>query len=309
MNHYVLSVILVCGACAPADDDLDGLGQLRQAGTSVNGLSVNGTSVNGMSVNGMSVNGVSLTGVAMNGTTAAGSSISVGPASGPPLAGKHVVSSTWIATADNGAQVKLRIDGATAGTGPNADLWFYAVSYQTATGWSPLCGVDASGAPVLALTVAGTWNATANDLASYSPSATQFTLACRGKTVAKCVELGYKPYKGRTSQLTSCVRLLRGDFCGTGVSYTVDGNLLNVYDNIGVQADTQAWAPEAEWTPSGARCINAHNAARYDLVVSRDPRCVRHIKTTSCGTTFANSAVLIDELSPSVVTAIETASD
>ncbi len=132
----------------------------------------------------------------------------------------------------------------------------------------------------------------------YSPNSTSFTFSCRAKTIAKCVELGYKTFQGRTTQLTSCVRLLRADYCGTGVSYTTDGTLLNLYDNVGVQADTQAWNREAEWTPTGARCVNVNSSTRYNLTASQDPACARRVTTTTttCGTTFANGAILIDEL-------------
>ena len=92
------------------------------------------------------------------------------------------------------------------------------------------------------------------------------------------------------------MRLLRGDFCGTGVAYTVDGTTLNLYDKIGVQGDTEGWAPEAEWTADGARCVNSNNNARYEMVLSYDPRCVRRIKSSTCGQNFSDGAVLIEEL-------------
>jgi len=133
-------------------------------------------------------------------------------------------------------------------------------------------------------------------------SSTQFTFACRGKTIAKCVELGYKTHKGYSTQLASCVRLLRGDYCGNGTAYTVDGTILNLYDNVGVQADTQAWIPEAEWTPDGARCVNANNSARFELAVAKDPKCIKALKNVPCGYTFADGAVLIDELPEEVQT-------
>ena len=92
---------------------------------------------------------------------------------------------------------------------------------------------------------------------SYHPESSDFTIACRGSAIAKCVELGYKPWTGVTSQLASCVRLLRADFCGTGTSYTKDGQLVNLYDNLGIQKDTEAWSLEAGWNPQGATCIAA----------------------------------------------------
>lgn len=295
MNKTILYISLWCSACVVSEDDM--LEETSQGVTSANGLSLNGISLNGISLNGLSLNGLSLNGISLNGVSSNGTSISGVSTSGPPLSNASVVGSTWTGTTTSGTTVKLRIDGAVSGTGTNADLWFYKVSYQTTSGWSPLCGLDGSGVAIQALTVAGVWTATTTDAAYYTSSSTKFTFACRARTIAKCVELGYKTFKGRTNQMTSCVRLLRGDYCGTGVAYTVDGTTVNLYDNIGVQTDTQAWYPEAEWTPAGARCVNSNNAARYNLALSKDPKCVKPVKTSTCGTTFANGAVLIDELS------------
>jgi hypothetical protein len=289
MNKKIIYLAVLCAGCTTSDEA--SLGEARQDVISPNGISLNGISLNGISLNGISLNGISL-----NGTSLAGTRTTANSTTQPPLTGTGVVGSTWNAVATDGTAVKLRIDSALAGTAPNADLWFYGVSYQTTAGWSPLCGLDTASQPILAVTVAGTWSATMNDTAHYSASTTQFTFACRAKTIAKCVELGYKTYKGYTNQLTSCVRLLRGDFCGTGTPGTVDGTTLNLYDHVGVQADTEAWSPEAEWTPSGAQCVNSNNDARYQLVYSRDPWCVKRLSSSTCGTSFAGGAVLIDEL-------------
>jgi len=295
MKKIIASLAVLAVACADPGDEL--LDEVGQDTTSSNGISLNGISLNGISLNGISLNGISLNGISLNGTSLTGVAVTAGTSTTtPPLSGAGVVGSTWTATASNGSSVKLRIDSAAAGASPNADLWFYRISYQTATGWSPLCGLDAVSQPVQAVSVAGVWAATTADATHYVASTTQFTLACRGKTIAKCVELGYKTYKGYTNQLTSCVRLLRADYCGTGFSNTVDGTTLNLYDNVGVQADTQAWKPEAEWTPTGARCVNSNNNARYQLVLAKDPKCVKRVETTTCGTSFASGAVLIDEL-------------
>lgn len=305
MKQSILSIVLVCTACTSSADEL--LGETAQDGLSFNGISLNGVSFNGISFNGTSLAGASLAGVGVAGTSSKGLPLVATSVVGPPLTGAALIGSSWTGVTYEGVQVKLRVDAASAGAAPNTDLWFYGLSYQTTSGWFPLCGLDALNLPIQAVSVAGVWRQVPGDLASYGPSATQFSLACRGKTIAKCVELGYKPYRGYTDQLASCVRLLRGDFCGSGVSYTLDGNALNLYDRVGVQADVAQWPPEAEWTPSGARCVNSNNAARFDLVVSRDPRCIEHDETPTCGTSFANGAVLIDELSPTVVTQIQSA--
>jgi ADYC domain-containing protein len=296
MRQCILLLTLFSGACALADGDPDGeVAGRPQAVESTNGESLNGTSLNGTSLNGESLNGKSLNGTGIGGTSLNGTGITATSTTAPPLSGAAMIGSSWNSTVGS-AQIKLRIDTALQGTGSNADLWFYGVSYQTTTGWRPLCGLDGAGVPIQAVTVAGWWTATARDSGYYGASPTMFTFACRGKSIAKCVELGYKTFKGLTPQLTSCVRLLRADFCGTGVSYTVDGTLLNLYDNVGVQADTDAWKLEAEWTPSGARCINSNNSSRYQLALTADPTCIKPLKTTTCGTSFASGAVLIDEL-------------
>jgi hypothetical protein len=295
IKHSIISLLVVGGACADAGEDP--VGEVSQAAISFNGKSLNGMSFNGTSVNGRTLNGMSFNGASVNGISVNGGALTARSTSGPPLAGSNLVGSTWTATLSDGTAVKLRIDTAVPGAAPNPDLWFYGISYQTAAGWNPLCGVDAgSGKAIQAVSVAGVWQNTAADATHYTTSTTEFTLACRGATIAKCVELGYKTYKGYTNQLLSCVRLLRGDYCGTGSAYTVDGTLLNLYDNVGVQRDTEAWRPEAEWTPTGARCINSSNSARYELVLSKDPKCVKHTVSATCGTTFADGAILIDEL-------------
>jgi hypothetical protein len=288
MNKTILCISLLGSACAASSDWTveDTVAEVSQEVVSANGLSLNGISLNGLSLNGISLNGTSLS----------GTTITAVSTTAPPLSGSSVVGSTWNATATNGTAVKLRIDAAAQGTAPNSDLWFYKVSYQTTSGWSPLCGLDLLNQPIQAVTTAGVWSSVSGDLARYGESTSQFTFACRGKTIAKCVELGYKTFRGYSTQLATCVRLLRGDYCGTGKAYTVDGTLVNLYDNAGVQLDGLAWFPEAEWTPNGARCVNAHNNARFQLAVSRDPKCVKSIETESCGYSFSNGAVLIDEL-------------
>jgi hypothetical protein len=305
IKQYMTSLLMVVSACAGHSEE--SVGQVTQNGMSYNGMSFNGMSFNGVSFNGKSLNGKSLNGVSVNGTSLLGLAVTADSTSGPPLSGLTLIGSTWNGTTYDGTAVKLRIDSASAGTTPNSDLWFYGISYQTTTGWSPLCGVDSTGAAIQAVSVAGVWNQTPSDLTAYAASSSQFTLACRGATVAKCVELGYKTFQGYTTQLTSCIRLLRGDFCGSGNAYTVDGTELNLYDNVAVQRDTENWAPEAEWTPSGARCVNRDNGSRYQLVLAKDPKCIRNAETANCGKSFKDGAILIDELSPTAQGAIQAA--
>jgi len=289
--RLALSFVVSLAACTdpPSNDTV-------QEVDAANGKSLNGTSLNGTSLNGKSLNGTSLNGTSLNGKSLNGTSLTASSSTAPPLTGASAVGSTWTGTASNGATFALRIDSATQGTGANADLWFYGLSYQTTTGWNPLCGVDGSNAPIQAVPVAGVWGAVTSDQAHYIASTTQYTWACRGKTIAKCVELGYKTYRGWTNQLLACVRLLRADYCGTGVAHTVDGTLLNLYDNVGVQADTEGWKPEAAWAVTGAKCVNSTNAARFQLAQQSEPACVAPILSSTCGTSFTSGVLLIDEL-------------
>jgi hypothetical protein len=149
--------------------------------------------------------------------------------------------------------------------------------------------------------VAGTWDTRSGVIGggAYTSSTTAFTFACRATTIAKCVEMGYKTTLGRTNQLLSCVRLLRGDYCGSGATHTINGNQVNLYDGIGVQADTMAWSIEGEWTPNGARCISTKSNTRFASSSLPKPVCIGvgvPIAAT-CGTQgFTKGAVIIDEI-------------
>src|SRR5437868_2861971 len=85
------------------------------------------------------------------------------------------------------------------GAGLNDDLWSYSVSYQASGAWYPLCGVDAQGAPVGALAMAGLWDqrqgvSGATGGGSWSSSSGAFTFACRNAAIGKCAVAGYKPW-------------------------------------------------------------------------------------------------------------------
>ncbi len=272
MKSIAIALAFTTACAAPPAEDVTVQGLKSLNGKSLNGTSLNGTSLNGKSLNGTSLNGVSLEGAPLD---------------------LSVVGSTWVGTASNGVTVPLRIDAATS----SGTLNFYTVSYQTSTGWSPLC-VDATGLPVAAIAVPGTWDATA----SYAASSTSFTFACRFKSIAKCVEMGYVPWIGYADYMAGCVRLLRADYCGTGVSYTADGTLINLYDSAGIQLDTEMWGAEAEWTPAGARCVNVGNSRFANVAPSQAPPCFKTLsKGNGCGD-FADGGLLIDELPPPTYT-------
>jgi ADYC domain-containing protein len=267
---------------------------------SPNGVSFNGMSPNGMSPNGMSPNGVSLNGMSPNGMSPNGTPIGVA-LTGEPLSGADLVGSIWTGLLTDGSTVAIRIDDAMQGDGSNADVWSYRMSASIGGDWRPLC-VDRAGAPIFADTVGGTWNLAQGvpGGGAYHPETSEFTVACRGSAIAKCVELGFKPWTGHVPELAACVRALRADYCGDGTPYTVDGTLVNIFDDTGVQADTEDWVPEAAWSPDGALCVSKKTETRFWEVADQTPSCYpRALKPEkSCGTEFTDGAAIITELAP-----------
>jgi hypothetical protein len=286
------SVLAACLSEAPATD-ASSQSIVTPNGSNPNGITLNGSNPNGTTLNGSNPNGTTLNGVRLVSATAGG----------PPLAGVALVGSSWTGQLTDGSSLQMRVDAGAPLAGANLDVWSYAISYVGSDGARrPLCGVDAGGLPILADTVQGTWNYQqgVRGGGAYDAAAPRFTIACRGSSIAKCVEMGYKPWLGLTEELASCVRALRADYCGDGTPYTVTGTLINLYDQAGVQSDDRAWVPEAEWGPGGALCISRHENTRFEQVAGVQPSCYpRTLKQLpTCGAGFTAGATLITELAP-----------
>jgi uncharacterized protein YjbI with pentapeptide repeats len=286
----VASSVLVAGCTFGEAEDID-LGAteddiISQNGISLNGISLNGISLNGISLNGISLNGISLNGISLNGVTLTGTSVTntliSGVRNGTTLSGAGMVGSVMTANTSTGSQVSVRIDGAYKLTGANADVWVYNMKYETTTGWVALCAGSNE-----AMAFPGTWN---YGTTRHQWDANLFTLACRGATFAKCYELGYKGDSKLDTYHQTCIRAHRADYCGDGVSYTVDGIQINIFDNLGLQADTQAWRVEANWTPDGAVCVDA---VRKTFTA---PECVRTRLNLTCSTSSWGTAIIRTEL-------------
>jgi hypothetical protein len=272
-------------------------------GTSLNGIALtlppNGTSLSGVTLT-LPPNGISLNGIDPTGLSADGAPIGISGA-GAPLAGAELVGSIWTGSATDGTTIAIRVDEAMQGTGANADVWSYRMSASVAGSRQPLCH-DHDGNPSFADSVSGTWNVAqgVRGGGSYRADSSEFTLACRGSSIAKCVELGYKPWNGYAPELASCVRALRADYCGDGTPYTVNGTLVNLFDDEGVRTDAVDWVPEAEWTPDGAKCVSKKTETRFYEVLHRTPTCYPTMlkPEKSCGTGFTDGTEVITELAP-----------
>jgi hypothetical protein len=285
----VASLIPILSGCVASEDPVapDNLARISPNGTSANGINLGGT-------------GVSLAGVRPRGISARGVPIGITD-TGAPLVGPDLVGSRWMGRLTNGLTAPLRIDAAQQGTDENADVWSYRVLVKSNGAWRPLC-LDPVGGLAFADTVRGTWNLAGGvpGGGSYHASTTDFTIACRGSAIAKCLEFGYKPWTGNARELAACVRALRGDYCGDGTLYTIDGTTVNIYDDQGIQPDGVDWEPEAEWTPAGAVCVSKQKVARFSQTGQGKPWCYPHRlkQDRSCGADFGGDVVIITEQAP-----------
>ncbi len=305
VEHVVLALSLLLPACVLGDEDDyadlgdelgdEEIGETEQASMSTNGMSLNGMSLNGMSLNGMSLNGMSLNGMSLNGTQLTGLK------SGATVSGTALVGARMIGTLSNGSTLSLRINTAQTLAAPNTDVWAYSVSYALSGGtWAPLCGSSTT----LAVALPGTWNGGSGVVGggSWTASSTAFTFGCRGTALAKCVELGYKPWKTVNGVLLrnhhqACTRMIRADYCGDGKAWTQDGTPINVYDNLAIQTDASGtFKIDAEWLPTGARCVHLLR----DFQSGR-PTCYATKVKSGCGT-FGLGALLINEYKPVATT-------
>lgn len=254
----------------------------------LNGVYLNDTQQNGVYLNGVYLNGVYLNGVYLN----SGELLGVDPGS------------IMVGQLSDGSTIETRIDSIREldPTDPDHDVFAYVVSARVAGGaWWPLCGTDQLNQPIEAIPLRGVWNYQVGVAGggSKTDDPSRFTFACRGAALAKCVEMGYKPWKtvrgiSLADHHQSCTRVVRADYCGNGQTFTQSGRAINLYDGIGIQGDTERWLIEAEWDAGGARCMSGF---RRDMTV-RPPCFERLFRPERCGGVrrFSNGTLLINEI-------------
>src|SRR5207244_135325 len=92
----------------------------------------------------------------------------------------------------------------------------------------------------------------------------------------------------------ACTRMARADYCGNGTSHTVEGNLIDMYDNLGIRTrsvtaergvDPSLLSFEAAWGPDGAYCLDHVRKRRPEdkIITVEDIR-------SECKGTFARGA-------------------
>jgi hypothetical protein len=282
-----LSALSLCTACtveeyeAPEDTSVLASPSVTSNGFSTNGFSTNGFSTNGFSTNGFSTNGpdsdliyfsldtdtvsnISLNGSPIKATWIDDGNIYVKLMNGSVVSGQSIVGLKVNGKIEDGTVVTLKVTGAEkfksiGGT----DLYRYTIAFTWPGGpWAYVCGKQ-NGTPIKTIPVPGSWNYAEGvpDGGSKLQDNDRITFACQNYALYKCVDLGYNPWltkKGKSLEdhHQACVRMIRADYCGDGQPWTVDGTIINVYDNLGIQKDVSNWDIEAEWNEHGARCLS-----------------------------------------------------
>ena len=298
-----------CGSTDPVEAPAPALKTSVAAVIQANGRELNGRELNGRELNGTEL-GAKLVSVRYGGAWREGMGTSLeetwlegsvfhGLHGSEELSGMDFLGMHFIGTLADGTDLTLRVDAITQGTGTNQDIWSYRVSYQhTLDGqWYPIC-TNADGSPANAIPLENRWDHRQGVAGGGNKiyDATAFTFACEGAALAKCVQFGYAPWRSVNGvsldqHHQSCTRMVRADFCGDGTSYTVEGNWVNLHDAMGIQADTEAWVPEAEWTTDGASCFSSQT--RATTPISCGERLVQ-----SCATSFSGKTLIISETPP-----------
>lgn len=306
----------------PTAEDLaavaEEFGSSEHAAVQSNGVRLNGELLNGQYLNGVRLNGVRLNSSSLGSgallDVRVDGSVITALRGAQRISGAALVGSVFPATMSDGSAAELRIDGF-AELSPAAvtrDVFTYDVVTRPAGSatWTPLCGVE-SGARVQAIALSGRWDYRSGVPGGGSRIAdpTALTFACRGAALAKCVEMGYRPWgtvpacTGRVCANVSladhhqaCTRMVRADYCGNGTAHTRNGRPINVFDGIGIQDDTQPlWLMEAEWDASGARCVSIARRQLLNL-----PTCYldRVVDNLLCGSRlrFQQGTMLMNEI-------------
>ncbi len=142
---------------------------------------------------------------------------------------------------------------------PEQEIYLYTVLYYEPVSqqWKNYCRSDRQHV-AKAIPLAGHWDQTGAHIESE-----QITFACTNGVLAKCVRLGYKPWKTVQGQSLrdfhqACTRMMRADYCGNGRSHTQDGTAIDIYDRAGIQTRTpkSGMVFEAAWSPEGAVLID-----------------------------------------------------
>jgi hypothetical protein len=161
----------------------------------------------------------------------------------------------------SGTQRRLRIDSIERDArDPHGEVILYGLSEQDHQSgeWRNACLADPEGRR-LGFPLAGRFTADGR----YQPLPGRLLITCTGGAEGKCVRFGYKPWERARdgapleAAYNACVRLVRADYAGDGRGTTRNGQPIDIYDSLGVQAAANdlAYEFEAGFDEKGAVCV------------------------------------------------------
>lgn len=170
------------------------------------------------------------------------------------------VEGTELTIVEGGRSLKLKITQVELDPQDSEqETYLYTVLYHDPVSkqWQNYCLPDRNNV-AKAIPLSGTWDKTGNHHENG-----RITFACTNGVLAKCVRIGYKPWKtvqGRSLRdfHQACTRMVRADYCGSGRTHTKEGTVIDIYDRVRIQTRTPASGMvfEAAWSPDGAVLIN-----------------------------------------------------
>jgi hypothetical protein len=304
--------------CGPLDVDIeiDATARVARARNTaaLNGRGLNGRGLNGRGLNGRGLDGRGLNGRGINGRLLSGAYLTAPMGSLNIMQGDEVLdlaadfggSLEVDAALEDGTSIKLRISAQRA---IDPSLAAYTVEFYdpAAGGWYPI-EVDANGAAVESIPLRGKWNREmgVKGGGKFTDEEYTVTFAVRGYALAKCAEWGYLPWTVGRKYHQACTRMVRADYCGDGNSWTYDGTLINIFDDLGVQLrDTEPpapgyeWRREGEWQKDGANCVTARRVEELDQQPN-DGGCIESLSADdvgqdTCGAEFGDHTYLMTD--------------
>jgi hypothetical protein len=233
-------------------------------GVQLNGIRYNGIRYNGIRYNGIRYNGIRYNGIRYNGTSLSGTredqSVEVDSTA---LTGTDIEGSL----SDGGT---LAIKVVSIQWNSIAGVYLYTLKHynEDSAQWEWLCGLDGNSVPIAAMPIMKAYLHPTYDL---DTDTSRFTFSCVNAAVGKCALWGHAPWQTSHAETynsttkyrdlgpshQSCQRLVRGDYCGNGLSHTRNGTPIDVYDTYGfMNPDNLAENTlEADWRADGAHCI------------------------------------------------------
>lgn len=176
------------------------------------------------------------------------------------FAGEQLVGSVWTLTIVAGLEETPATMWISAANQDGDGVWHYVFQHEDAQGKpADLCAPDLDGSPAAVPLKDITVDPATGDMAARPDT---LYLACTSGAVGKAISWGYAQWERTIPEFEGLVRLVRADYCGDGVSWTLPGSALQVLDLWGINGFVDASAhTEAVWGPDGALCLGERRAA------------------------------------------------